>query len=397
MVFDERKQVAFDALLGGQRVQPDDGRCGTGWARRRGARAPRSGRPPSASAAGILAREQRPAEHARAAEHAQDRRRHERVAGVDRQRPAAAKRANTATATTPTIAPGARARPATEARARPPSAAPTSTGGRRISPMRRGCTRARLAMPVTRSSVCEWWRVFVSDHRASPVIARSLRRGPPPAGRPPRAASGRPAPPASARAAMGRAPADAPPATPGSCATARLSQAGVRSCGAIRSAPGGPGDQGTASTDPRTPTPPGRSSPASASSSQHWPARPGGGGTPPRAPSTSSRQGMSMYARTAIGEHGHACDQQLRRALLAARPNQRAPQGIHHPDARRQRQEGERNGHMYDARADSGGKRARRRGIPTAGWRWCDSPRHMPAGCHGRADRPRRGHRGCRS
>ncbi len=56
----------------------------------------------------------------------------------------------------------------------PPSAAATSTGGRRISPIRRGMYWGTLAMPVTRSSVCAVWRVLVSDHSGSPVIDRSL-------------------------------------------------------------------------------------------------------------------------------------------------------------------------------------------------------------------------------
>ena len=41
--------------------------------------------------------------------------------------------------------------------------------------MRRGMYSGTFAIPVTRPSVEAVWRVFVSDHSASPVIARSLR------------------------------------------------------------------------------------------------------------------------------------------------------------------------------------------------------------------------------
>ena len=89
--------------------------------------------------------------------------------------PTVAKAANTTTASD--ARDGARAsarRRSHSSDSTPPSAAPTSTGGRRISPIRRGMYSGTLAIPVTRSSVAAVWRVFVSDHSGSPVISRSL-------------------------------------------------------------------------------------------------------------------------------------------------------------------------------------------------------------------------------
>ena len=89
-------------------------------------------------------------------------------------RPTAANSAKTATASTPAAAPGsARGRSHIHA-STPPIAAASSTGGCRISPIRRGMYSGTLATPLTRPSVAAVWRVLLSDHNASPVIAKSL-------------------------------------------------------------------------------------------------------------------------------------------------------------------------------------------------------------------------------
>jgi hypothetical protein len=153
----------FDRAGCAQFVQFAVGRAVLGWnvGEQRHEHERAAGHPPAPPR--VLAREARPAEHARAAEHAQDRRREERVAGVDRQpgRGECGEHDDREHAGN-----GAEQRPprSHHSDSTPPRAAPTSTGGRRISPIRRGCTRGTLPMPVTRSSVSAVWRVFVSDH-----------------------------------------------------------------------------------------------------------------------------------------------------------------------------------------------------------------------------------------
>jgi hypothetical protein len=88
--------------------------------------------------------------------------------------PAVANAANTTTAMTPTTAPRRARRGKSHSDITPPSAAPASTGGLRISPIRRGMYSGTFAIPVTRSSVSAVCRVFVSDHSGCPVTSQSL-------------------------------------------------------------------------------------------------------------------------------------------------------------------------------------------------------------------------------
>ena len=109
-------------------------------------------------------------------------------------RPKVAIRAKTSTATAPAIAPR-RARWRNHSSDRtPPTAAPASTAGRNISPMRRGMYWGTSPIPVARPSVAAVCLVFVSDHIALPVTTRSLtiqNRGAAAASRPSRARSRR--------------------------------------------------------------------------------------------------------------------------------------------------------------------------------------------------------------
>ena len=118
---------------------------------------------------GSSARQRDPAEHRRRRQRRTGCRRQERVAGVDRQ-PDARQAANTATATTPAIAPGARARAATPATAphRARADQHRGAGSRRCAAE---CTRGTLAIPVSRPDVSAVWRVLVSDHRGFPVTS----------------------------------------------------------------------------------------------------------------------------------------------------------------------------------------------------------------------------------
>ena len=114
----------------------------------------------------------RPAEHAGAAEDAQDRGREERVAGVDRQADRGERgehdhRDHARDA--PRAARGGAATAATARRRAPRRRARAGAGFRRSAG---GCTRARWRSRVARPSVEAVWRVLVSDHSGSPVIAQ---------------------------------------------------------------------------------------------------------------------------------------------------------------------------------------------------------------------------------
>ena len=152
---DERDEIVLDRLLARQFVQFAVRRAVLGGRvgeQRDAARAPR---PPSTSAAARLraARRVQPNTPG-AAEHAQDRRREERVARVDRQPGAWRMRRTRRPRATPATAPDERRGGAATAATAPRRAPrPTSTGGRRISPIRRGMYSGTLPIPVTRSSV----------------------------------------------------------------------------------------------------------------------------------------------------------------------------------------------------------------------------------------------------
>ena len=173
-VVHERAQVAFDPSAG--RPVASSSRC-AGAVLARGRRPQR--RPATIAPAAIHQRRRgsprsssRPAEHARAAEDAQDRRGEERVARVDRQPGGRERGEHDHRDDARRSRPGAPARAATAATAPPRARPPTSTGGRRISPMRRGMYSGTLAIPVTRSSVSAVCRVLVSDHSGSPVTSQ---------------------------------------------------------------------------------------------------------------------------------------------------------------------------------------------------------------------------------
>ena len=94
-----------------------------------------------------------PAAEAGAAEDAQQRRREEGVARVDRQSDAREGGEDEHRHDAQRWRPAARAWRSHNSVSTPPSAAPSSTAGRRISPMRRGMYSGTFAIPVSRASV----------------------------------------------------------------------------------------------------------------------------------------------------------------------------------------------------------------------------------------------------
>ena len=174
-VVDERQQVVLDALLARQfaqfavRAVVLRGRVGD----ERDEHERAAGHPPAPARGRPRARRVQPNTPAPQNTHRIAAVR-KRVARVDRQPGDGERRRTRAPRARPRRRPASARRRSHSSDSTPPSAAPTSTGGRRISPIRRGMYSGTLAIPVMRSSVVAVWRVLVSDHSASPVIARSL-------------------------------------------------------------------------------------------------------------------------------------------------------------------------------------------------------------------------------
>ena len=277
--------------------------------------------------------------------------------------------ANTRTTTTPALAPSSARRRSHSSDSTPPRAAPKSTGGPRISPIRRGMYSGTLAMPVTRSRVRAVWRVLVSDHSGSPVTARSLRIH------------------ASGAASASRV----------RVASCRTRGAAVRAGRRVREeAPaGGSSPSGRASREPRTPRPPaaaGRPAPAARHGrAGAWPARLDEQGT-----EHEQHVGDVHVGAHPVGEDRHAREQDGAAGAPAARPNQSAAQPVDDPAASRQREEAEPDRHVGD-RMGPQGDRAPRREAPPADGAWGRSAPRTRGSRRARAGRPRRAHRGCRS
>ena len=150
----EREQVVFDAAAGARVCPVRGGPSGTARARRRPApheHERRRRHPPAPSA-----------DRRAAGASSRTRRRRRRCTGSPRRGTRSACRsAGRSRRTRRTRAPPARRRPrpraragaATAARARRRAQRATSTGGRRISPIRRGMYSGTFAIPVTRPSV----------------------------------------------------------------------------------------------------------------------------------------------------------------------------------------------------------------------------------------------------
>ena len=305
--------------------------------------------------------------------------------------PAVANAANTTTATTPTTAPRRARRGSSHSDSTPPSAAPSSTAGLRISPIRRGMYSGTLAIPVTRSSVSAVWRVFVSDHSGWPVTSQSLATHTSGAAaassvrhqaislgacagweRSVRTGSERARPRVRVYARHGsRAPIhQVQPVQPREHPRLRTQQPGEREQRQHRRARRPIGD----SVTPRSVVP---------SLDEHR--------------AEHEQQVGDVHVRAhAVGEDGHAREQDQRRQSPrgAAEPERAEP--VEHPAAGRQREEAERDRHVFD-RARRRAARAPPRAPPRAGGASARSGSRTAAFRRARAARPRRARRACRS
>ena len=326
----------------------------------------------------VLPGELRPAEHARAAEHAQDRRGQERVARVDRQPDRGERREHDHRH-------DARDRTQPRSHRQPPAATaprpaprPASTGGRRISPIRRGMYSGTLAIPVTRSSTSGGVpgvrqrpqrvagdRQSLSTHTSGAPSASRVR---------PRELAGasgvqfrtrdlsrvkRALSPLSCMP-TGREAEQIQPVQPGEHPRLRAQQPGERQ------------------------------------QREHRPARPGSAGLHEQRAEHEQQVGNVDVRAHAVGEHRHARDQQQCRQRAGGPPEPACGQRVDHPGARRQRQERQRDGHVQDRPRDRAA-RARRRGSRPADGAWERSGPRRRASSRARAVRPRRARTGCRS
>ena len=180
------------------------------------------------------------------------------------------------------------------------------------------------------------WRVFVSDHTGSPVIARSLSTH----------TSG-------AAAASSVRPASSRCERP-SCRVSRSESRASRCPPRLVCIDGRrPRRAGQAirysQYSPENTHASGRSSPASASSaSTGQPARGRRGLDEQRAQHEQQIGDVDVRAH-AVGEHRHARDQQQRGERPGGAPEPACGERVDHPSARRQRQERERDRHLQDA------------------------------------------------